>query len=330
MTDTAPTAPTANRAAWPELLKLALSQHQLFTAAQAAAQGVSRGAVQHYVDVLGGRRVRIGVIAVAGSPATPLQRIKADQLTVSARPTPWQRNTRVAVVTGWSALFVWGLRARDPATTTLLATRSTGGRCEQDRLDVRLTVRLDETDCREVHGIGVTSVPRTLTFLAGPGRVPVSALRPFFLDARQRGHTTDDQLHECLARQPRAPRRRELAALVSTTSGSDSEFEQLVRERLARDGLRPDPEQAEVPVLSGHVLEVDITFAWALVGIECDSAGYHSDRRALDLDARRHNGLQLTPWLVLRLTWDRYHADWPGFLGELRSALAQARRRQDG
>lgn len=312
---------------WSTLLDLALGQHLLFTTRQAAEHGLYRGALQHYVDVLGGRRIRIGVVAVAGSPATALQRIKADQLSIAERPTPQQRDLRVAVVTGWSALFVWGLRQRDPATTTLLAERRTGGRSEQERLDVRLTVRLESSDLREVQGIHVTSVARTMLFMAGPGRVPVAALRPFWLDARQRRVATDEELLDCLGRHPRAARRREIATLVTSTAGSDSEFEQLVRERLARDGLQPDPVQAEVPVPSGHRLHIDIPFGWALVGIECDSFGFHTTRRALELDTRRHNGFKLTEWLVLRLTWDRYQTDWPGFLAELRTALAQRTHR---
>jgi len=55
------------------------------------------------------------------------------------------------------------------------------------------------------------------------------------------------------------------------------------------------------------------------------------DTGLLNRDARRENALALLDaWLVLKLTWDRFHNDWEGFLVELCTALELRRHHRTG
>lgn len=57
---------------------------------------------------------------------------------------------------------------------------------------------------------------------------------------------------------------------------------------------------------------------------ECSNGfGYHSSQAHLDTDQRRHNGLLLGRWRVLRLGWWRFETDWAGFCAELSALFGQ-------
>ena len=115
-------------------------------------------------------------------------------------------------------------------------------------------------------------------------------------------------------------------ALDVARTGADSILSDLVHRRLVEHGLRPDDVPVPVPIgHQGRVLHPDITFAWAKVGIECDSLAHHGTQRAIDLDHRKDQAYRQVGWDCPRIGWYRYDHDWPGFVRDVEATLDRAR-----
>ena len=85
----------------------------------------------------------------------------------------------------------------------------------------------------------------------------------------------------------------------------DSEFEQLVRERLKTHGY----EAVSQVGVAGYFIDLAVKHphrSGYIVGIECDGAGYHSSRSARDRDRLRQQVLERLHWNIYRI----WSTDW--------------------
>ena len=85
----------------------------------------------------------------------------------------------------------------------------------------------------------------------------------------------------------------------------DSEFEELVLERLQGRGFEVTPQVG----VAGYFIDLAVKHpkrSGYLLGIECDGAGYHFDRSARDRDRLRQEVLERLQWKIYRI----WSTDW--------------------
>lgn len=299
---------------WTELYRQAARQHGAVSLRCAGKVDVPPKSLESRARREGWRVLGPGVWLLPGAEPTELARAHGATLAFPA-----------AVVTAWSAAALHGLRRSMPKQVELL--RVTGvGDVQTKQLVARRTRYLPPEDRTLVDGVPTVTVPRLLRELARTATVP--GLRDLLIDARLQDRDVANAAARLLERDLRFPGRPRLRAVVDELAddGSDSGFEWRVVDRLRKEGIEPDVQQAEVPT---HVGPRHLDLAWLAerVAIECVGFSFHSTARQLKRDVQRQNAIAAADdWLVLQLTWEMFHREWETFLPLLRECL-QARRR---
>lgn len=288
-----PSTPNAGLAA---LTSIAATQHGLFTAEQAAAAGLTKGALD--------RRLRNGDLvsvdyAVYRSVLTPVtwhQRLLAACL---GGP---------AVASHRSAAVLWNVPVPDRSILEVAALRHRRRRAA----DViwHESYLLDERSVTRLGGIPVTSPPRTLADLGGV--LAPDDLRRAVDDVLRRKLASVASLGRLL--EDLGPKRRGSAALravLDARSGAaipesdlETQFELLVRSH----GLPHPVAQFAVSAPDGRWLRIDFAYPPAMVGIELLGARFHAvpERWAADID--RLGVLAALGWHMLSFTYEQVTA----------------------
>ncbi len=295
------------------MVERARRQAGAVTVAQAVDLGVPRSTFWRHVDTHGWTRPFPGVALLPGAGLTARSRAVAaalavgDEVVVTGRTSLALHGVLDASPARVELVLPWRLRRRKPAGVSLQRSRT-----------------LEGTDAAPFDGVQLAGVPRA--FLDAAPRLELPALRAALIDGRQRGHVHIDRVHERAARAVATPGRGRLLAACHDVarSGADSELVRRVEAWLLAEGFPLDAPPRTVHV-GDRDLHPDITITGSPVAIEVDGVAFHASRRALDLDQRKHNRYLLAGWLVLRITWDRFHQDPQGFLSELREAIDRGR-----
>lgn len=252
-----------------------------------------------------------GVTLLPGFPATAEQRLAAAVAGIGDR----------CAVTGWSAAYLYGLRASAPSTTDLLAPHGVSHRHHSGVRVVETTV-FDDEEVGRVDGIPVVSGARMLADLARDAHL--STLTELAIDLRRKGRLGASDIEREIAKRRRFPGRGRLRALADQLreDDSDSGFEHRTRDRLTRRGTPPDNGQLEV-VVAGRRRRIDLPYASAGVGVECIGLAFHG-RDAFDRDADRRNDFaEDGRWRLLELTWTTFLLDWERFCTRLDRLLGR-------
>ena len=274
-----------------ELFELSRRQHGVVTTTQAEAV-LSRGQVRARLRQGRLLPVRIGVIAVAGVPAT------------------WEQQLMAAVLAGGdgavasfrSAARLWALGPREDRIEITVP------RARRARLPgvVVHDTTVDGTIHRGViQGIAVTSPARTLCDLTAcwfPWDVEhaldealrqrltsLTRLQRVFLDLANRGRRRSTVM------------RALLEARLPGFDPGDSDMEVRLVRWITGAGL-PRPVQQHWVRAGGHAFRLDLAFPELMIGIEYDGWDPHRGRRAFDRDRARQNPLEIIGWLILRYT----------------------------
>lgn len=96
-----------------------------------------------------------------------------------------------------------------------------------------------------------------------------------------------------------------LEAGATTGREPDSEFEELIRDRLQEKGFEVVPQVG----VAGYFIDLAVKHpkrSGFVLGIECDGAGYHSSRSARDRDRLRQQVLERLQWNIYRV----WSTDW--------------------
>jgi len=277
----------------PQLLRLSQDQLGIFSLRQARELHISENAITHAVAKGWLRRVRTGILAIAGATDS------------------WEQHVLAAVLAGNENCFA------SHATAAKVCSLTTA---HPDIIEVTALIdrqlripgvrahrcgTLHEHDITEVRGIPVTSPARTIVDLSSRSSVDELAK---LIDAglRQRVLTLA-ALHACLVRLGIAPGRspkKLQAVLAARTPGyepGESTLETAVFDAIVRGGL-PAPVR-QFPVKLGRTpYRLDLAYPEQRIAIEVDGFDFHRTRSDFDRDRTRQNALVLARWTVLRFT----------------------------
>src|SRR3954454_9059475 len=217
-----------------------------------------------------------------------------------------------AVLSGRAAAHLLGLvkgRAPQPEVTAPTERRVPGVRTRRSRV----------LEATTVHGIPITTVPRTLVDMAAD--LDIDELARACHEAGVRYRTTPAQVEAVLARRPRSPGAGNLRAVMRgdarvTLSKLERRFLELLREHDL-----PLP-QTNKPAGSHRV---DCRWPEYRVTVELDSYRYHNSRRAWEQDRRREREVHAREDELRRYTWGDVFEDPRQMLRELRELLSAAR-----
>jgi hypothetical protein len=302
---------------WNELGQVAQRQAGVVSLGQAVGCGISPHQLRRRAANDGWRRLTARTWLLPGSSLTPAARAWSAALTVTSDS---RHGLPGAAITGRAALW---LRSLVPAPPELVEVVVPHGRRvpKADGITVMRSRTLRDDDVRPVNELPVAVVGRACLDIAR--REPQAAsIRGLLIDLRQRRVDLRPIAHRALDALP-CPGLAHYLEVLDELAGNDvdSVFARKVQGWLAEHGVVT---VAEHPITTPTgVVHADLAVFDASISIECDGFGSHSTRTQLDVDARRSNGLALCPeWIVLRITWDRFHTDPAGFLAELHQALA--------
>ncbi|MCB0972903.1 MAG: type IV toxin-antitoxin system AbiEi family antitoxin domain-containing protein [Acidimicrobiales bacterium] len=283
-----------------DLVERARAQHGLITRSQALDLGLTDRRIATRISSGAWERVRAGVYLVGAAPRTWEQRVHA--ATLAAGPD--------ALASYRTAARAWGLVDR---SGRIELTVPRPRRVRLPDITVHQSSFLGPTDVAVVGGLPVTSLPRTITDLAG--RHPLATVERW-IDRSMRDHELDlTEVAACCTRltHPGIPAPTTAMEAVARRSDSHDPGRSALESRaiaaLALAGL-PRPElQWRVRRPDGSSAYIDLAYPGRWVAIELDGWAEHGLRSAFDPDRVRANDLVLLGWTVLRFTWtmsDRY------------------------
>lgn len=283
---------------------LARRQHGLVAARQWRLIGIAATTLIEHLKRRGWRSVGPGVWLAPGAPEPDLFAVRIAVLAVGP-PVAAAR---------WTAAALHGIHRDVPVTQVVVPA---GRRATAlPRVQTLRTRTWSDDDLVWIRGIPVTTLSRTLCDLAAVA--DLEALRRLVIDGRQKRLVSLEALVEQLSRAGRIRGRRKLERIIRELGGDqvDSWFEHLVVQWLRSLGYRVET-QYRLRTRTG-VVHLDIALVDLGIGIECKGFGSHSERKHLNVDARRGNAIKATrTWEVLELTWDEFTQRRQQFLDDL-------------
>jgi very-short-patch-repair endonuclease len=279
---------------------VARTQDGAVSAAQLAAAGFSRRAIQHRLATGVLTRVHRGVYLL-GAVRGPWFAEHAALLACGAR----------AVLSHWTALALWGLAER-PAQVHV--TRPATGHAPAGVRVHRGTIE----DVRRRHGLPVTSPARALLDVASS--MPAVDLARLVEEAQVQRLVTRAELADARHRHGTAALRAVLQRDDQPSlTRSEAERRLLALIRAAR---------LPAPVTNARVgrFEVDMLWRQERLVVEVDGFAFHGSRSAFERDRRRDAQLLALGYRVLRITWRQLVEEPEAVIAALAAALSAPSR----
>jgi very-short-patch-repair endonuclease len=259
---------------------------------QLAEAGVSSSTVSSWVAAGWLRWCQPGVVALAGSPETYLQRLMAALL--AAGPD--------AAVSHRAAGFLWGMVPDAPVEIVVPRGQTP---------DLRGVIVHQTRDPFVVHrrqGLRVTSPMRALVDLGAV--LPAAEVEDALDRALAVRLFSVAAVEWALAKVARPGRRGSgvLRRVLDERALADEPPDGLLEPRFARlcrtHGLPPAAFQHEVR-FRGRTYRIDFAYPDLRIAIEVDGYGQRATRAAFESDTERQTILGLLGWTVLRFTWTK-------------------------
>jgi very-short-patch-repair endonuclease len=277
------------------IARLAAAQHGVFSRADAAGAGASRGLIESRWKSGRWEPLYPAVYRLAGTPDSWRQRLLAACLSVGPN----------AVASHRSAAAVSQLPGGDGRLLEISVPR--GRRVRRDGLDVREVRSLVESDVMVSDAIPVTTPTRTLIDLAAV--LSADILEEALDDALRRRLTTLRRLRwrlDALGSRGRAGT-GVLAELIEARSGGQARSESVLETRFLRllrqRGLPLPVCQHEVREGDRVLARVDFAYPAARLAVEVDGYRWHSGRARWEHDLDRRNALTARGWRIIHVTW---------------------------
>lgn len=203
-------------------------------------------------------RPQAKVLQVAGAPATPLGRALAICLSIGDQ----------AAITGWAALWLYGLRKALPRKVEVAVPRQHDPRPRSGAIIHRCSWLLTK-DLEIRHGLTVTRLAPTLVILARSA--DEHFLQGLMLHARQQRLLKLADLWDVLGRARNAPGTAKLRRLCDQLDGTDadSKLEVIFRDRWAATPW-PQPWKDTLKIETPrHSVTLDVPWPDYLTGVDC-------------------------------------------------------------
>jgi hypothetical protein len=225
------------------------------------------------------------------------------------------------VVSHESAALFWGIELVATPTHSHVTVERDRATAAHPGVEVH-RADLASADGEIRAGIPMTSKVRTLFDLCRS--LPLAHAVASVDSALRQGLVALEELVEALRALPPGRGRPRVARVLDLADAeAGSVLESLCRVLLAEAGLpRPRP-QYNVRHRAAWIGRVDFAWPHQLLIVETDGFAFHSDRATYRRDRRRHNGLQLAGWVVLRFSWEDVVHDPSYVVGAVASALAE-------
>jgi len=290
------------------------TRHGVFSRAEALTLGLSSSQINRRVQVGQFRRLAPSGYGIAGSPSTWHQKARMAALTTGGLVSH-RAAAAVHEIDGFTepAIEVIVPKYRKPRTTGFTIHRTT---------------QFGKADPREIDGVPVTGLPRTVLDVA-------AVVRPrrlnWMVDAVLRQGLCDWEdlfhvwvIHSIQGRNGSGVLRKLLEERFGDARIPDSKWNRLVADLLVDAGLPTPVFEYEIRSNGRLLGRVDLAYPEQRLAIELDSARWHLNSESFIKDPRRKNQLTLAGWTVLTFTWSDY-ADSPAMLIDtVRRALASA------
>jgi very-short-patch-repair endonuclease len=265
-----------------------------FTVAMAEAVGVPRSAVDHELRVGRIEAMHPGVYRSAGTPVDRMVEIRAALL--AAGPG--------AVVSHRTAAWLHEVASDEPSVIDITVTHDRRPRLE--RVRIHRTLRFPDAHRRQIDGLWVTSVDRTLADLGAAVRS--ARVRDAVETAVVARLTTVPRLFAFVDDHGRKGRngigalRLALEEWMLSERPPDSELE-IAFARVVRREELPQPQYQFWVEVEGKRFRIDA--AWPDVGLAVEVDGWESrnTRLAFQNDTDRQNAITLEGWMFIRFTW---------------------------
>jgi very-short-patch-repair endonuclease len=270
--------------------RLAGRQKGVVSRQQLLAAGVDSDAIRRLLRMGFLHRVHQGVYAVSHLALPKFGREQAALLACGEG----------AVLSGGSALYVWGILDAGPAEVEV----TIGGchRRERPGIRLRLVDTLDERETRSRHGLDVVFPARALTGFAADATP--EELGDAVAEARAANLIRDGELEaaaEVAAGRRGAPQMRAFLRDEGGPAITRSRAERRFR-KLLSDAQLPQPKAN--PSVAG--LRVDFLWEAERVVLEVDGYRFHGHRRAFETDRKRDRILSDAGYHVIRVTWRHF------------------------
>lgn len=285
------------------LARSAAGNHGIFTLAVTRAAGIPDSTVNDRVHRRIYERVLPGTYCFAGTPPS-WHRDAAAALAWAGE------NSALSGASAATARGFHGFPRQSPIDiSTVHARRSPTSWVRVRRVDGAL-----DPEIEEFGGLYVASRRRMLLELAGDNHPRTEPT----LDQCLREHPQDLRLLWNLLESPAYWGRRGIRILGdyvrARTPGvapTDSDLEVMMLRILRRRKLPRPVGQYEV-LLPFSPVHLDLAYPERLLGIECDSRGWHLNSKAFERDRQRDIELARLGWLVLRFTWSmmKFQPEW--------------------
>ncbi len=300
------------RATWPDraIAQIAQRQQGLITRDQLFELGLSRALIDKAVRRRRLIAVHRGVYAVGHLSLPPFAPYMAAVLAVG----------KAAYVSHGSAATLWGLHDRLPGDIEVTVVGRDAGR-RRAGVRVHSLASLDAADTSHRHRIPVTTSARAL--LDVTPRLTARELERAFDRVLKQRITTRHAVAEAVARSPRRPGARRLAALAAGELRVPADTRSVAEERLLaliRAGGLPAP---EINARIGPYT-VDVLWRTQRLVVEIDGYAFHSTRWSFESDHERDLVLGAAGFTVMRFTSEQVLRQPESVLVRLTQRLAAA------
>jgi very-short-patch-repair endonuclease len=230
---------------------------------------------------------------------------------------------RLSAVSHRSAAALWGLLAY-PASAPVWLTIPPGRSATRPRIKA-IRARLADTDLRRLHGMPLTSPPRTLLDMAP--LLSKGELEHLVAEANYRSLATEAELRDQIDRN-RGARGVETLRAVLDLPGGPRRTRSPAKRQLLRLLRRNRVHGYET---NANVLGYEVDFLWRDLGfaVEVDGWDGHSGRVAFERDRLKIARLQAGGLRVMPVTGRQIRRDPAGVVERLTAALRSARRERE-
>lgn len=224
-----------------------------------------------------------------------------------------------AVISGRSALYLWGIVSAGPSEVDVTVPRR---RRKREGIRLRCVDHIDPRELRCRHGLPVVFPARALIEFAN--EATIEELGDVVAEARVKNLIREGELEAAVERAGRVRGAAQMRAFLraeeepaQTRSRAERRFRTLLR-----DARLPQPK------INRKIAGYEADFVWEAekVVLEVDGWTFHRHRRAFENDRRKDMILSDAGYHVIRITWRQFTQEPLALIAHIARVLDRRRR----